>query len=77
MNYMNNNGVYLDRNILGQLANSIYSRGDNTPQFIADYNTLARGGRIQPGYYNLNQVPIGGLGNVDIYSILQRYYGQQ
>lgn len=77
MNYMRNNGVYLDKNTLSNLADSIYGRGnDYDPQFMRDYNTLLRGGNINRGYYDLRNVPINGLGNVNILDILRRYYGR-
>lgn len=77
MDYMRNNGVYLDKNTLSNLADSIYGRGnDYDPRFIQDYSTLLRGGNIQKGYYDLSNVPITGLGNVNIIDILKRYYGR-
>lgn len=77
MDYMRNNGVYLDKNILSNLADSIYGRGnEDNPRFMQDYNTLLNSGNIKKGYYDLSNVPITGLGNVDILSILRRYYGR-
>lgn len=77
MNYMRNNGVYLDKNTLSNLADSIYGRGnDYDPQFMRDYNTLLNSGNINRGYYDLRNVPIAGLGNVNILDILRRYYGR-
>lgn len=74
---MKNNGIFLDKNVLGQLADSIYRQGDDyNPQFIKDYNKLSRGGRIQPGYYDLSSVSIPGLGEVNILDIIKRYYGR-
>lgn len=80
MDYMRNNGVYLDQNVLQAIANNILNdaRGgyyNNPTAQINDYNTLNRMGRMQRGYYDLRQVPVGGMGNVNLWDIIRRYNG--
>lgn len=82
MNYLQNNGVYLDNNILGKLANNIYRdyRMGYKPMgidFQNDYDTLKILQQTLPaGYYNLQNVPFPKIKDksfgepVDIQSIL-------
>ena len=78
---MGNNGVYLDNNILRQLAENINKKFNNpyklysVSRFNEDYPHL-KSIDIKPGYYNLEQVPgkYGWVANVD--NVLKYWYGR-
>lgn len=83
MDYMRNNGVYLDESILRKLAENIYKQYDNNRGIINsnygmnwDIGTLTRPKRFQVGYYDLTNVPIHGSGNVDIQSMLDNWFSR-
>ena len=81
MDYMNSSGVYLDNNILRQLAENINKK------FSDPYKTysVTRFNKdslplkfidIKPGYYNLEEVPGKYNWGVNVDNMLKYWYGR-
>lgn len=76
---MNNNGVYLDNEILGRLANNITqkynnSRGSFTSPYGYAMDLYKLQTPIKAGYYDLNSVPLGVLKDTDLSVMLHNWF---
>lgn len=78
---MEKNGVYLDNNILRQLAENINkryndSRGRIATPYSHSMDIYRLSTPIKAGYYDLHNVPLGGIRNTELDTMLYNWFGR-